>query len=109
MFPVVALSSPLLPWILIGNSSGNRFPVLASSDINYSSTFCPNPGKGYFWTVEKDDESGLYHEIAKQSRWFINLYNRLALKMGANQRAACGITGSQNKASGSRSKALNQT
>jgi hypothetical protein len=41
--------------------------------------------------VEKDDESGLYHEIARQSRWFINLYNRLALEMGVNQRAASGV------------------
>jgi hypothetical protein len=36
MFPVVAPSSPPLPWILIGSSSGNRFPVLASSDIHYT-------------------------------------------------------------------------
>jgi hypothetical protein len=40
--------------------------------------------------VEKDDESGLYHEIARQSRWFIKLYNRLALEIGVNQRAASG-------------------
>src|SRR4029077_7477337 len=109
MFPVVALSSPLLPWILIGSSSGNRFPVLASSDINYSSTFLPQPGKGIFWTVEKDDESGLYHEIARQSRWFINLYNRLALKIGVNHKAAGGVHQQPKSASGSCSKTLNQT
>src|SRR5436305_4524590 len=45
MFPVVALSSPLSPWILIGNSSGNRFPVLASSDIHYTPQQRPCPGK----------------------------------------------------------------
>jgi hypothetical protein len=59
--------------------------------------------------VEKDDESGLYHEIAKQSRWFINLYNRLALKMDANQRAASRVHRQPKAASGSRSKGLNQT
>src|SRR5947209_535785 len=46
MFPVVALSSPLSPWILIGNSSGNRFPVLASSDMNSPQL---GPGKGPFY------------------------------------------------------------
>jgi hypothetical protein len=35
----------------------------------------PNPGIGPFFNGGKDDESGLYHENAEQSRWFINLSN----------------------------------
>src|SRR5262249_43098942 len=65
MLPVVALSSPPLRWILMGSSSGNRFPVLASSDIN-SPRQAPTR-KGPFCAVEEDD-SGLYHETCKQSR-----------------------------------------
>src|SRR4051812_5348574 len=56
MFPVVAPSSPPLPWILIGSSSGNRFPVLASSDIHYTPQQTPLPGeKGIFkrWKVDE--------------------------------------------------------
>src|SRR6476646_1988594 len=53
MFPVVAPSSPPLPWILIGSSSGNRFPVLASSDIHYSSANAPCLGnQGIFKRLE---------------------------------------------------------
>src|SRR5712672_1398639 len=69
MFPVVALSSTPLPWILIGNSSGNRFPVLASSDIYYTPQQTPLSGERGIFKRWKVDESGLYHEKAKQSRW----------------------------------------
>src|SRR5579859_1828859 len=69
MFPVVAPSSPPLPWILIGSSSGNRFPVLASSDIHYAPQHRPCLGEKGIFKRWKVDESGLYHEKAKQSRW----------------------------------------
>src|SRR5437868_12757130 len=48
MLPVVALSSPPLPWILIGNSRSNRFPVLASSDIHCSSKIAPTRERAIF-------------------------------------------------------------
>jgi hypothetical protein len=51
MSAVVALSSPLLLWILMGSSSGKRFPVLAS-DIGLL-TNTPNPRKGALQRVEK--------------------------------------------------------
>jgi hypothetical protein len=35
----------------------------------------PQPGKGPFLNGGKEDESGLYHENAEQSRWFIYLSN----------------------------------
>jgi hypothetical protein len=41
----------------------------------------PQPGKGPFLNGEKDDESGLYHENAEQSRWFINLSNSKSLEI----------------------------
>src|ERR1051326_7783960 len=75
MLPVVALSSPPLPWILMGSSSGNRFPVLASSDINLSSTLAPHPREGAIFRGGKKGTGGLYHEKREQSRWFIYLGN----------------------------------
>src|SRR5438874_8865544 len=56
MLPVVALSSPPLPWILIGNSRSNRFPVLGSSDIHCSSKIAPTRERAIFrrWKKSMD-------------------------------------------------------
>jgi hypothetical protein len=45
----------------------------------------PQPGKGPFLNGGKDDESGLYHENAEQSRWFINLSNSKIPRPGATK------------------------
>jgi hypothetical protein len=74
---VVALSSPRLPWILMGSSSGNRFPVLASDDNVPPRKNTRNPPIwGLNSLVEKND-SGLYHEIVEQDRGFIYLGHSL--------------------------------
>src|ERR1700750_2844548 len=73
IFAVVALSSPRLPWILMGSSSGNLFPVLASDDKVPPRKKHPRPpNRGLYSLVEKND-SGLYHEIVGHNSGFIYL------------------------------------
>jgi hypothetical protein len=59
----------------MGNSNGNRFPVLASDKFP-SSQNAPTRQNGVLWVVEKTTNEVYITKYPKRDRWFTNLSNQ---------------------------------